>query len=540
MRKHTNKLLALLLVICLFAGMMPAVMAAVPQTLYLKPASNWLVDGARFAAYFWNEGGATGWASCNDSNGDGYYEVGVPSGMTYVIFCRMNGGTSDNNWDNKWNQTEDLMIMTDGQNCVSIREGAWDGYNDGDKIASWSTYGDSPIVTDPTTPSNPSNPTTPSNPTDPTSPVDPSIPSGEVESIQDGMTLHCWNWSFADIEKNMAKIAEQGYTAVQTSPIQQAKEATVGNGMKSHWWVYYQPMGFHIDQTTGSALGTKAQFESMCATAHKYGVRVIVDVVANHLGNRTGNNLADTIIPDLKNDSSCWHDISKNTTNYNDRYDITQHCMAGLPDLNTANKKVQNYALSFLKECIDAGADGFRFDGAKHIETPDDSNCGSDFWPYVINGATEYAKSSRGLDLYCYGEVLDQPGGGLPVSAYTKYMSVTDNSWGNSLRGSINGGNAGGYNPSYHKGVNANKLVVWVESHDTYANEGSGNVSDFNVNKTWALIAARADVMGLYFARPQNYGSDKLGKGSVTAWANPEVKAVNEFHNAFVGTTEYW
>ena len=31
--------------------------------------------------------------------------------------------------------------------------------------------------------------------------------------------------------------------------------------------------------------------------------------------------------------------------------------MAGLPDLNTSNKKVQGYVLDFLKECIDAGAD---------------------------------------------------------------------------------------------------------------------------------------------------------------------------------------
>lgn len=60
MRKQTQKLFALLLLVCLFVGMIPAAMAAVPATLYLKPSSNWKVDGARFAAYFWNEGGATG------------------------------------------------------------------------------------------------------------------------------------------------------------------------------------------------------------------------------------------------------------------------------------------------------------------------------------------------------------------------------------------------------------------------------------------------------------------------------------------------
>ena len=34
---------------------------------------------------------------------------------------------------------------------------------------------------------------------------------------------------------------------------------------------------------------------------------------------------------------------------------------------------------ALLKECIDAGIDGFRFDAAKHIETPEDPNFASSF-----------------------------------------------------------------------------------------------------------------------------------------------------------------
>lgn len=369
------------------------------------------------------------------------------------------------------------------------------------------------------------------------------VQAAQERSVQEGLTLQCWNWSYANIEANMGKIAEQGYTAIQTSPIQQAKESTSGKTVGGHWWVYYQPAAFAIDNTGNSALGTKAEFEKMCKTAHSYGIKVIVDVVANHMGNRTGNNLADTITPDIKNDSSCWHDISKNTTDYSSRYNITQYCMDGLPDLNTSNKKVQNYVLNFLKECIDSGADGFRFDAAKHIETPDDSSsgCGSDFWPTVINGAKSYASSTRGIDLYCYGEVLDKPdsSGKLPVSAYTKYMSVTDNEQGNNLRGYVQSGNAtSAGSPSYCKNTTAKHLVLWAESHDTYAGNQSSSVSTANINKTWALVAARADAMGLYFARP-NSGSTKLGAADKTGWSYSEVGAVNKFHNTFAGQTEY-
>lgn len=371
-----------------------------------------------------------------------------------------------------------------------------------------------------------------------------SAGTGAKDRIQEGVTLHCWNWSYNNIRANLDTIAAQGYTAVQTSPIQVCKEATIGKNVDGSWWLYYQPAGFTIDNTGTNALGTKAEFEAMCKAAHEKGIKVIVDVVANHLGNQTSNNLSLSIPEDIRKDSSCWHDIRTNITNYNDRYNITQYCMGGLPDLNTANSKIQNYVLGFLKECIDAGADGFRFDAAKHIETPDDSssNCGSNFWPTVINGATSYAKSSRNIDLYCYGEVLDSPdsAGKLSITSYTKYMSVTDNQTGNDVRNCVNGNNASGAASSYYyKGAaGAEKLVLWAESHDTYADNKSSGVSTENINKTWAIVAARNGAMDLYLARPDSR-TTALGAADKTGWSYGEVGAVNKFHNAFAGQTEY-
>ena len=358
-------------------------------------------------------------------------------------------------------------------------------------------------------------------------------------SIQDGVTLHCWNWSFKSIEENMATIAALGYTSIQTSPIQGLKEATANTPFNGNWWVFYQPSSFQIDDSKSNALGTKDDFISMCNTAHEYGIKVIVDVVANHMANtKEGTNgLSDNIVDELKNDDSCWHDITKNTNNYNDRKEVTQYCMAGLPDLNTASPKVQGMVLDFLKECIDAGADGFRFDAAKHIETPEDGAVASDFWPNVVGGATEYAQTTRGIDLYCYGEILDAPGGGLPITAYTQYMSVTDNGWSNNVLSNVVGG-SGLLSSVYQKSVDGSQLVLWAESHDTFADGSTADVSEVNINKAWALVAARADAMGLYLARPANT-SQYLGTASNTGWAYPEVAAVNQFHNAFAGQSEY-
>lgn len=100
------------------------------NVLYLKPNSNWIKDNARFAAYFFiKDTDKNAWVSMTDSDEDGYYEVNIPEGYTfgdYVIFCRMNPNTTANNWDNKWNQTSDLKVPTDGTNLYTVKDDTWD------------------------------------------------------------------------------------------------------------------------------------------------------------------------------------------------------------------------------------------------------------------------------------------------------------------------------------------------------------------------------------------------------------------------------
>ena len=102
--------------------------------LYLTPNSNWKVDGARFAAYFFGNGET--WASMTLVEGEtNLYSVVAPDGYANVIFCRMNPANTENNWNNKWNQTSDLKVPTDGTNHYTVAEGAWDNGN-----GTWSTY----------------------------------------------------------------------------------------------------------------------------------------------------------------------------------------------------------------------------------------------------------------------------------------------------------------------------------------------------------------------------------------------------------------
>lgn len=101
-----------------------------PVKLYLN-AKDWGYGDARFAAYFFDP---AKWVDMTKVEGEAYiYEVEVPAGYTQVIFVRMNGNTTENNWENKWNQTGNLTIPTDGKNMFKPDD--WDG-----KTTTWSTY----------------------------------------------------------------------------------------------------------------------------------------------------------------------------------------------------------------------------------------------------------------------------------------------------------------------------------------------------------------------------------------------------------------
>lgn len=99
--------------------------------LYLKPNSNWFQKDdnqkdPRFAAYFFNSGTDFAWVSMGNPV-DGVYSCDIPATVyKNVIFCRMNGGNETNDWNNKYNQSSDLAVPTDGKTLYTVKDGTWD------------------------------------------------------------------------------------------------------------------------------------------------------------------------------------------------------------------------------------------------------------------------------------------------------------------------------------------------------------------------------------------------------------------------------
>lgn len=368
------------------------------------------------------------------------------------------------------------------------------------------------------------------------------------DKVGDGVMLHAFNWSYNTIKENLPAIAAAGYTTVQTSPVQQPKDYSTSGDVTGQWWKLYQPISFHIAEQ--SWLGTKDDLKSLCDEADKYGIKIICDIVSNHIANAdetrpdTVSNQVKKYEPEFYKKRRTYTRTYKGNASDSSVQAVVQGHVSNCPDLVTNDTAVQTYIINLLKECIDCGVDGFRFDAAKHIETEDDGEYASDYWKNITTSASSYYTQKTGDDLYIYGEILNNCGADRSYSSYTKYINVTDNRTGDAVLYNVTKGKAStATNAKYKSGVAASNAVLWAESHDTY--EGSSgssgfsntaDVSDENVVKAWAIVASRKDSTALFFARP---GTALMGGVSTdTTYKSTAVSEINKFHNLFVGQSE--
>lgn len=368
------------------------------------------------------------------------------------------------------------------------------------------------------------------------------------DKVGDGVMLHAFNWSYNTIKENLPAIAAAGYTTVQTSPVQQPKDYSTSGDVTGQWWKLYQPISFHIAEQ--SWLGTKDDLKSLCDEADKYGIKIICDIVSNHIANAdearpdSVSNQVKKYEPEFYKKRRTYTRTYKGDANDSSVQAVVQGHVSKCPDLVTNDTAVQTYIINLLKECIDCGVDGFRFDAAKHIETEDDGEYASDYWKNITSSASSYYTQKTGDDLYIYGEILNNCGADRSYSSYTKYINVTDNRTGDAVLYNVTKGKAStATNAKYKSGVAASNAVLWAESHDTY--EGSSGssgfsntagISDENVVKAWAIVASRKDSTALFFARP---GTALMGGVSTdTTYKSTAVSEINKFHNLFVGQSE--
>lgn len=333
---------------------------------------------------------------------------------------------------------------------------------------------------------------------------------GLPANIQDGNILHCFNWSAKDVKAALPEIAAAGFGSVQLSPLQRPDVNATGTS----WHDLYRPYDLAFKS---SGFCTEQDLKDLCAEASKYGIKVVVDVVANHVDKTNGYH------------DPFWdsHQRNEGGCRYDDRYSITHGNLGDYYDIVSENAEVQARGKAYVEFLKNCGVKGIRWDAAKHIATPNEG-CG--FWSTVT--------SVPGM--WHYGEILNDDG--TPVNEYVNYMSITDNKYSNGAA-KDNGGIQQGYGGAWavDRKIPSNKLVYWAESHDTYSNdEWSQNVDQATIDRAYACVATRNGATALYLVRPTTKGFHNIKTGkSTSAYKSAAITAVNKLRNAAGSSEDY-
>ena len=368
--------------------------------------------------------------------------------------------------------------------------------------------------------------------------------------------LHAWSWNFPTIGENMKKIADAGYTMVQTSPVQNCYQPE-GSGKKifddnvteGNWYYYYQPTDWKIGNYI---LGSREEMKQMMDSAAKYNIKVIVDVLPNHTAFDI-DAVSDDFYKAVGGRDKMYHSQGLlPVEDYNDRLQCTLWGSGALPDVNTENPEFQKYYMEFVNDLLALGVRGFRYDTAKHIgvhSDPVDTAAGvkeNDFWDVATGRkAVKGVKLALPYDsLFVYGEVLQDRN--VPEAEYAEYFGQTASGYGHILREALEKGTANGLDLiNWHHSAAPEYLTTWVESHDTYANaHESAHLTDDQIRTGWVFLTARQNGVPLFFSRPNGstrqayWGDNVLGARGNDEFFHPEVVAVNKFRTAMAGQKE--
>ena len=282
------------------------------------------------------------------------------------------------------------------------------------------------------------------------------------------------NWDIKSIIESLDDVKKQNFDTIQINPVQPFINET-------EWWATYQPLDFKI----GNVYGSKEDLKQLCDLAHKKNIKIVVDVITNHLANN-GDHQA--TIPNknineyLLNKEDFWKKHNK-CDDFKSYEDLIYESI-GLPGLNLRNEELQNIIINFLNELKECGVDGFRFDAAKHIGLPSD-------------GVTYFSKIKDFLNnnkLFAYAEFLDGPnnlGEDLRNTIYNKKNEFTDLMYI--------------LTEEYSNVKRPDKKVTFVESHDTYLHNQTSNKSSDEIAKEYDELTKKYENT-LFYVRDLSKG----------------------------------
>ncbi|CAH1204636.1 1,4-alpha-glucan branching enzyme GlgB [Paenibacillus auburnensis] len=274
-------------------------------------------------------------------------------------------------------------------------------------------------------------------------------------------------------------IANMGYTAIWISPVAEPQMTNRDNNGTGKNTAYH---GYNVKDPNAANpyFGTKEKLKELVDSAHALGIKVIIDVVPNHIGDYMLGTQAFYDIAGMQpaapfNNPAWYHhngDINWSLTD--GRYDqwaqdyLENHDLGGLDDIDFDVPAAKQAVFSSIKAWFDyTGADGARVDAAKLIKPTDigelQNLLGVNTFGENFDGNAEFV--SRWVGTNKEWGMLDFP----------MFFSVLNSfAYGQSFDSNIKSTLA---QDSYYNG-NANHMVTFIDNHDRnrFLTEAGGSV----------------------------------------------------------------
>jgi len=217
---------------------------------------------------------------------------------------------------------------------------------------------------------------------------------------------------FTGLTAHLDYIKAMGFTAIWiTPPVKQQYVQGSSGAYHGYWGVDFTTVDPH--------LGTEAEFKNFVDHAHTLGLKVILDVVANHTADvikyKVGKafpyipeELATIKKPAWLNDINNYHNLGDSTFSGDS---VLNGDFYGLDDLFTEKPAVvQGWTQVWSDWITKFGIDGLRIDTFKHVDPA--------FWKAVLPKVLAVAAKAGKVDFPIFGEASD-----VDVATLATYVS---------------------------------------------------------------------------------------------------------------------
>ncbi len=260
--------------------------------------------------------------------------------------------------------------------------------------------------------------------------------------------FHAFDQYYLDVEAYVCELQKEGYSHIQIAPAQKSNPI-------DRWWARYQP----IDYTVIEGMGSKSNLKELIDKAHGCGLKVIADVVFNHMANMPEYQALN--FPGISKED--FHPPCP--IDYGSRQSVINCWLWGLPDLDQTKETVQKIQKKHLRMLLDLGIDGFRFDAAKHMS------------PGIVKMYIDYIDRESGGSTWNYLEVVED--NVTRAEDYNWIAAVTDFLLYNSMKDAFSlGGDLRSLRAP--KAVDDPRSVTFGRNHDTIREINSNPNNPYN------------------------------------------------------------